>query len=97
MASSGKPIGPGPRTKEELVNKITAIDFSGDLRDLGEDARVERDAKNAIKVSFPKIGREYILSVHLPRGERKATKVAKGAPEPDTRWSIEPGSVPRKQ
>lgn len=90
-------IDTGPKTKQDLVNRLTSIDFSGDLRDLGEDARVTREAKNAIKVTFPKIGREYVLSVHLPRGERAPAKQARSrAPEPDTRWTIEPGSTPTK-
>lgn len=61
-----------PRTKEELLDRMLSYDFDGDIRHLGaEEATIQRAAPNAVWLRFPDSGRSYLLSVRLPRGQRK--------------------------
>lgn len=56
-----------PQTKEEFVNKILSYDFDGDIRKLGDNARIERATPQSFFVYFPDIDRRYELTVSIPR------------------------------
>lgn len=56
-----------PASKRELINRLLAHDFDGDLRHLGEGARVSRVNANTVEVRFENIDRTFLLSAHIPR------------------------------
>lgn len=89
------PKSAGPRSKEELLNKMLSYDFSGDIRELGEGARIERVSPNTMRLTFPEIDRVYEISVHIPREEKKAGRKAK--PEVDMVWESSPEATPRRR
>lgn len=67
-------VQPPPVSKRELVNRLLAGDFKGDLRQLGKGAQISRVSPNTIEVRFDDIDRTYLLSVHIPRdGTQPAT------------------------
>lgn len=85
-----------PRTKEELLNKMLSYDFNGDIRTLGEGARIERTAANALTLHFPEIGRTYELVARIPRSTAKAGRKP-GAQEEDwTAPAVEPEKPKRR-
>lgn len=65
-----------PASKRELLNRLTSIDFDGDLRHLGKGAQVSRVKPNMLELRFAETDQTFLLSVHIPR-ERKKTKRAK--------------------
>lgn len=67
-------VNKAPRTKEELMNKMLSYDFDGDIRKLGPNARLERVNANALALTFPDIGRTYVLSVHIPKDMNEGPK-----------------------
>lgn len=60
-------VQPPPVSKREVVNRLLANDFKGDLRQLGKGAQISRVSPNTIEVRFDDIDRTYLLSVHIPR------------------------------
>lgn len=60
-----------PKTKEDLLDRMTRIDFSGDLRDLGADHNVQlkRLKRHVLRLVFPTTGQSFDLTVHKPRSE----------------------------
>jgi hypothetical protein len=70
-----------PRTKEELLSKFLSFDYSGNIREIGEETHVKRIAPNKVRLAFPRTGKVYDLTVHQPRNEgdyaprRKAPKI----------------------
>ncbi len=87
-----------PRTKEELLDRMLARDFDGDITHLGaEPATLERIAANKLLMRFPKSGRTYELVARLPRTENRSftpsaegledliEPVVEAAPEPRRR------------
>lgn len=70
-----------PRTKEEVLDRMLAYDFNGDVRDIGaETARLVRTAANKLLLHFPVSGRTYELTVRLPRKEQIAKARTTGEP-----------------
>lgn len=57
-----------PKTKADLLNKMVAQDFSGDIRDLApaRDLKISRLRPNALRLTFPS-GSTFDLVVHKPR------------------------------
>lgn len=56
-----------PVSKRELVNRLLSHDFNGDLRNLGEGARISRVSPSVIEIRFDHIDRTFLLSTHIPR------------------------------
>lgn len=63
-----------PKTKEELLNRMLSYDFSGDLRDLGFKAQIERVDRHMVRIIFPYTGKTYELVVRMPRRKRGKRK-----------------------
>lgn len=60
-----------PKTKEELLDRMLRYDFEGDIRDTGaEKATLKRMGPNRLQLQFPRTGKIFELSIHLPRGLR---------------------------
>lgn len=72
-----------PRTKEELLNRMLSYDFTGDIRDLGEQpASIVRESPNSLLLTFPASGVTFELVVRRPR---EFSQAAQGkASEPRT-------------
>lgn len=65
-----------PRTKEEILDRMTRIDFSGDLRTLGaQGVLLERIKPHVLRMVFPETGQKYELTVHKPRPEATVAKM----------------------
>jgi hypothetical protein len=62
-------IRKSPRSKAELLDRLTMSTFTGSLRDLGERVNVERIKPNMIALHFGDTGRTMLLTVHMPRPE----------------------------
>jgi hypothetical protein len=60
-----------PKTKEDILDRMTRIDFSGDLRQLGESVQLHRLKRHVLQLYFPKTGKKFNLTVHKPRPEGK--------------------------
>lgn len=60
-----------PKRKEDILDRMTRIDFSGDLRALGNDVQVTRLKAHVLQLFFPKTNKKFNLTVHKPRGPRK--------------------------
>lgn len=62
-----------PRTKEQVLDRMLAQDFSGNIRDLGgpSGTMVERVKPNALALTFSDTGNKYFLTVHKPRPVKK--------------------------
>lgn len=73
-----------PASKRELINRILSHDFDGDLRHLGEGARISRVDAQTIEVRFDDIDRTFLLSAHIPR-EPGAEDFSAPMPPPTTR------------
>lgn len=63
-----------PKTKEAVLNRMLSYDFSGDIRQLGINTRIERIAPHKVALDFPESGKRYILTISKPRpvSKRKA-------------------------
>lgn len=61
-----------PRTKAELIDKMMARDFSGDLADLAvnRDLTLRRVRPNAVSLYFGESGTNFELTVRKPRGPK---------------------------
>jgi hypothetical protein len=61
-----------PVRKQDLLDKIMARDFSGDINDLAvnRDLRIERVHPHVIKLTFGVSGRSFELGIRKPRGPR---------------------------
>lgn len=80
-----------PRTKEELLDRMLAHDFDGDLKSVvGEGTSIVREAANKALIHTP-TGRSYEIVVRLPRSENRSFAptdegiedlLAEPAPEP---------------
>lgn len=71
-----------PRTKEDVLNRMTSIDFDGDLRHLSDSVQLKRLKRHVLQLYFPESQRRFNLTIHKPRPEKpkKAkVKVASGA------------------
>ncbi len=68
-----------PTTKYNLLDRIMAQDFSGDIRDLAinRDLKIERSRPNVLKLRFGVSGKEFELSVRKPRGPMTEAQLAK--------------------
>lgn len=75
-----------PVSKRELINRLLSHDFDGDLRHLGEGARISRVDANTVEVRFDKINRTFLLSAHIPRDPTLADD-GFSSPMPGTRKS----------
>lgn len=66
-----------PKTKEDIINRLTSTDFSGDLRDLAKDRnmQMQRIKRHVLRLKFIDSGREFDLTIHKPRGERAPKRV----------------------
>lgn len=65
-----------PRTKEDILDRMTRIDFNGDLRTLGaEGVRLERIKRHVLRIVFAG-GAKYDLTIHKPRPEATLAKMA---------------------
>lgn len=81
-----------PRTKEELLDRMLAYDFDGDIRHLGaEPASIIRTAANKLELVFPKSGRVYELVARLPRTRNPRQEEASFAPTGGDEWTAAPG------
>lgn len=60
-----------PESKADLINKIMARDFSGNLEDLAanKDLEIVRIAPNAVRLRFGTSGKQFDLIVKMPRSE----------------------------
>lgn len=56
-----------PVSKRELINRLLSQDFNGDLRNLGEGARISRVNPQTIELRFDDIGKTFLLTAHIPR------------------------------
>lgn len=67
-----------PKTKAELVTRILSSTFTGDLRDLSPDRRIQVFRPKPHQVVLKFADNEFILAVHKPKpaGARKAAKEA---------------------
>lgn len=76
-----------PVTKRDLMNRMLSHDFDGDLRNLGEGARISRVSGNTLELRFDNIDRTFLLSVHIPREEKVGKQPVDdfAAPLPTTR------------
>lgn len=86
-----------PRTKEELLDRMLAHDFDGDLKSVvGEGTSIVREAANKVLIHTA-TGRSYELVVRLPRtenGEHRSFAPVGGADE----WRVEPEpEAPRRR
>jgi hypothetical protein len=77
-----------PQSKRELLNRMLSYDFDGDLRKLGPSAQISRVNANTLELRFPATDQTYLLSVHIPRGEKAGRSTAASAPADD--FSDEP-------
>jgi hypothetical protein len=66
-----------PKRKEDLLDRMTRMDFNGDLRTLGNDVQLSRLKAHVLQLFFPQTGKRFNLTVHKPRGPRKAKITAK--------------------
>lgn len=67
-----------PKTKAELVTRLLSSTFTGDLRDLSPDRRIQVFRPKPHQVVLKFVDNEFILAVHKPKPER-ARKAAKEA------------------
>lgn len=77
-----------PASKRELINRLLARDFDGDLRKLGKGARISRVNASTVELRFDNIGRTFLLSAHIPREPETADpemEFAVPLPQPTTR------------
>lgn len=58
-----------PKTKEDILDRLTRIDFDGDLRHLGQNVGVQRLKAHVLSLYFPNSGKTFLLTVHKPRPE----------------------------
>lgn len=58
-----------PKTKEELLDRMARIDYSGDLRDLAANRNLmlKRTKKHVLEMIFPTSGSTFLLTVRKPR------------------------------
>lgn len=69
-----------PKTKEQFLNRMLSIDFSGDIRDLAADRGVtlKRLSGNKLELRFEQSGQVFELVVRKPRSpEQIANMLAK--------------------
>lgn len=90
-----------PQTKADLLNSMLSIDFSGDLRDLDPERRlqIKRLRRNAISLTFGS-GNSFELVVRKPRGEMtgqaKATLRTRLAKARGAKEAVESNGSPPK-
>lgn len=86
-----------PRTKEELLDRMLAHDFDGDLKSVvGEGTSIVREAANKVLIHTA-TGRSYELVVRLPRTENARDEGRSFAPPggEQEEWRVEPEEAPR--
>lgn len=82
-----------PRTKRELVDRLTSMTFNGDLRTLGaRGADVLRSSPQSITLQFKDSGQLFELRIRKPNESRQGVNTRARATEGEGR-SFEPSET----
>lgn len=65
-----------PRTKEDVLNRMTSMDFDGNLKNLGENVQLKRIKRHVLQIFFGNSGQAFNLTVHKPRPDKPRAKKA---------------------
>lgn len=66
-----------PKTKEQFLNRMLSIDFTGDIRDLAADRNItlKRTSANKLALTFQSSGQTFELVVRKPRSPEQIAKM----------------------